>query len=183
MAGSPLWLKSAVAAVLLALAPPSAADEHLQPLYDALKEASGSAAEEIAQKIWGEWSKSGSPAMDLLLERGRAALGAGEVPRAVEHLSVLVEQAPDFAEGWNARATAYYRLGFYTLALADIRRTLALNPQHFGALGGLAVILEELDYTAEALAAWRAVQAIHPSQPQVRETVERLSRAVEGQSL
>lgn len=176
-------LNSAVAAILLALASPAGAEEHLQPLYDALREASGTAADEIAQKIWEEWSKSGSPAMDLLLERGREAIAVGDPERAVQHLSVLVEQAPGFAEGWNARATAYFQLGQYTLALSDIRRTLALNPQHFGALAGLAVILEELGYEPKALEAWRAVEAIYPTQPEVGLSVQRLSRVVEGEAL
>ena len=36
-------------------------------------------------------------------------------------------------------------------ALADIQDTLALNPRHYGAMSGFAVILEELDRPQDAL--------------------------------
>ena len=69
---------------------------------------------------------------------------AQEYDVAIEHLTALTDHAPDFAEGWNARATAFYLIGEYALAVADIERALALNPRHFGAMSGLAFILEEI---------------------------------------
>lgn len=122
------------------------------------------------------WSQSGSPAMDLLLRRGADAIEAEDYPAAIEHLSALVDHAPDFAEGWNARATAFFLMGEYALSLADIERTLALNPQHFGALGGLAAIFEQTGRPDLAIAAMRAVQALNPNRPEVGETIDRLER-------
>src|SRR5690606_3470319 len=87
--------------------------------------------------ILREWSKSGSPAMDLLLKRGREAMEAGDLKAAIEHLTALTDHAPEFAEGWNARATAYFLAGAFGPSVDDIRHTLALNPRHFGALAGL----------------------------------------------
>ena len=78
----------------------------LDDLFNKLKAADAQAAERIEQEIWIEWSKSGSAAMDLLLERGRRAMSDGQLDLAVEHFTALVDHAPDFAEGWNARATA-----------------------------------------------------------------------------
>ena len=83
--------------------------------------------------------------MDLLLQRGQEAMEAGDLDAAIEHFTALTDHAPDFAEGWNARATAFFQDERYGPALADIERTLALNPDHFGALMGLAMILEQLD--------------------------------------
>ncbi|WP_149866344.1 tetratricopeptide repeat protein [Tropicimonas marinistellae] len=139
--------------------------------------------EQIESSIIREWSKSGSPAMDLLLERGEEALEAGDIDAAIEHFTALTDHAPDFAEGWNARATAFFHADELGLSLADIERTLALNPQHFGALSGLAIILEELGYDAEALEAYRAVESIHPHRPPVKEAIERLEKEVEGARL
>ncbi|MCB1373049.1 MAG: hypothetical protein KDJ78_02510, partial [Rhodobacteraceae bacterium] len=94
------------------------------------------------QRIEGEivriWSHSGSDAMDLLLERGNAALAAEDYDLALELFSALTDHAPDFAEGWNARATTFYLLDEYALSIADVERVLALEPRHFGALAGLA---------------------------------------------
>ncbi len=122
------------------------------------------------------WSRSGSPAMDLLLGRAREAIEAEAYRLAVEHLSALVDHAPEFAEGWNARATAFYFLGEYSLSLADIEHVLALNPRHFGALEGLAAIMEELDEPELALRALQAAHAINPNRPSVQEGLARLER-------
>jgi len=137
----------------------------------------------VEDEIWRQWSRSGSASMDLLLERGREAMEAGAYMVAVEHLTALVDHAPDFAEGWNARATAYFHIGLYGPSIEDIRRTLVLEPRHFGALAGLALILEDLDRPEQALEAWLAAQAIHPHMPGIDEAIERLGRQVSGTDL
>lgn len=139
--------------------------------------------QQIEQAIIAEWSKSGSAAMDLLLSRGQKALNAGEMKTAIAHFSALVDHAPDFAEGWNARATAFFQAERYGPALADIERALALEPRHFGALTGLAIILEQVGYPEDALEAWRAVKAIHPHRPAVKEALDRLESEVGGRRL
>jgi Tfp pilus assembly protein PilF len=163
--------------------PAAAEDEALDPLFEALKDAEPPGAQEIENRIWEEWSKSGSSSMDLLLERGRDALQAGEIDVAIEHFSALVDHAPEFAEAYNSRATAYFQEGEYGLALEDIRQALALNPRHFGAMSGLAMILEEIGEEEGALEAWRAVADLNPSREGVREAIERLERQVEGVTL
>lgn len=131
---------------------------------------------DVEAAIWSRWSESGSPTADLLLDRGRTAMANEDLDTAIEHLTALVDHAPEFAEGYNARATAYYQAGLYGPALADIEMTLALNPQHFGALMGLALILEETGHPADALSAYRAVAAIHPHRPTLKDAIERLER-------
>jgi tetratricopeptide (TPR) repeat protein len=155
----------------------------LDELFTELSAADARGAQRIEREIWAEWSKSGSPAMDLLLERGRAAMQAGDTAAAIEHLTALTDHAPDFAEGWNARATAYFQAGEYGPSIADIGHTLALNPRHFGALSGLAAIFEELGDPKRALEAYRAALAIHPQLQGVKEAVERLEAEAAGQEL
>jgi Flp pilus assembly protein TadD len=121
--------------------------------------------------------------MDLLLERGRNALQEGEPEVAIEHLTALTDHAPDFAEGWNALATAYFQAGAYGPSVEDIGKTLTLNPRHFGALSGLGMILEELGDSDGALAAYKAALAIHPQLETVKESVERLEAEAAGQEL
>lgn len=131
---------------------------------------------QVEEQIWQKWSQSGSPSADLLLSRGREALEKGDPGVAVEHFTALIDHYPDFAEGYNGRATAYYQMDLYGPALEDIRVTLALNPRHFGAITGLALILEEMGHPDDALSAYRAVAAIHPHRPDVKDAVERLER-------
>lgn len=174
---------TAVAVIFFATAPLLAQSAPLDDLFMRLKSASADEAEAIEAEIWAEWSKSGSDAMDLLLSRGREAMTAGDAPLAVQHLTALVDHAPDFAEGWNARATAYYQMGEFGPAVADIARTLTLNPRHFGALSGLASIFEELGAADKAQAAYSAVLDINPHAKGARDAIARLSRAREGQDL
>jgi len=138
---------------------------------------------EIERRIWKEWEQSGSDAMDLLLERGQEAMRQGDPAKAVEHLTALVDHAPDFAAGWNARATAFFMLEEYGLSVADIQRTLALNPRHFGALAGLGMIYEAIDEPKAALRAYQAALAVHPHRPDVIDAIKRLTEETRGQSL
>ena len=177
-------LKSAVAALLLTAGPGLAQDDgRLDDLFTALRTAEGTDAQQIAGKIASEWSKSGSPAMDMLLDRGREALEAGETEAAIGHLTALIDHAPDFAEGYNARATAYFSERRFGPALADLRQTLALNPRHFGALTGLAVILSDLGAEEAALEAWREVERLFPASPQAEAQIQALERSVNGRTL
>jgi tetratricopeptide (TPR) repeat protein len=155
----------------------------LDGLFDRLKTAEAAEAGRIETEIWIEWSKSGSPAIDLLLQRGKDAMDLGDFPAAIEHFSAVIDQAPDFSEAWNGRATAYYMAGEFGPSVADIAQVLKLNPRHFGALSGLAMILEETGKPETALKAYRAALAIHPHLQGATEAVERLETEAEGQEL
>lgn len=170
-------------ALFCVLGPAFADQAALDELFARLPAASQDEADRITQSIWIEWSKSGSAAMDLLLERGHAAMAAGSPEIAVEHFTALIDHAPDFAEGYNARATAYFQTGDLGPAVADIARTLELNPRHFGALSGLGMIFEELQRPEQALAAYRAADAVNPHLPDVKDAIARLEAALSGQDL
>jgi tetratricopeptide (TPR) repeat protein len=180
-------LNRAVAALLMVVLTAMAAlaedSAKLDGLFDRLKTAGAAEAGRIESEIWIEWSKSGSPALDLLLQRGRDALALGDTRLAIEHFTAIIDQDPDFAEGWNARATAFFQAGEFGPSVADIAQVLQRNPRHFGALSGLGMILEESGNPERALEVYRAAQAIHPQMEGVNAAVERLSAASEGQEL
>lgn len=163
--------------------PAQAAGPSLDQLFDELSQPHQEGWQRIEDAIWLEWSRSGSPTMDLLLTQGREALEREEYDLAIGHLSALIDHAPEFAEGYNARATAFFQLGMYGPAMEDIRHVLELNPRHFAALTGLAVMLEEMGREAEALDAYRAVHRLHPHRPNVQEAIERLEHAVLGKRI
>ncbi len=155
----------------------------LDGLFERLKTADVEESARIDTEIWIEWSKSGSPALDLLLQRGRDAMDIGDIGLAIEHFTAIIDQAPDFAEGWNARATAFYQVGEYGPSIADIAKVLQLNPRHFGALSGLAAILEDSGKPERALEVYKAALAIHPHLEGVSEAVIRLETQAKGQEL
>ena len=81
------FLNRIVAAVLLLFLTCVAAmaqdSVKLDDLFTRLKSAGEDEAGRIETEIWIEWSKSGSPAMDLLLQRGRDALALGDTKTAM----------------------------------------------------------------------------------------------------
>ncbi|WP_286134857.1 tetratricopeptide repeat protein [Neptunicoccus cionae] len=157
--------------------------ETLDQLFQELKTAEPDQWEGIEKQIFQELSKSGSAAMDLLLERGRDELREGNFDVAIMHFSALIDHAPEFAEGWNARATAWFAKERYGLSMVDIRQTLLLEPRHFRALMGLALILERLDRKKDALEIYKQVREIHPNRPEVEPAIERLGADLEGVAL
>lgn len=174
---------AAFVAIFLCAGVAGAQTAALDELFDRLPAADVREAENIEREIWIEWSKSGSPSMDLLLERGRDAMAAGMPDVAVEHLTALIDHAPDFAEGWNARATAYFQTGDLGPSVSDIGHVLTLNPRHFGALAGLGMIFEQLEQPDKALEVYKAALAINPHLNDVKESIERLEKTVAGQDL
>jgi Flp pilus assembly protein TadD len=176
-------LNSAFAALVIVTSGAFAQADNLDTLLERLSDPEIANWEAVEQRVYESWSQSGSPAMDLLLERGRAALEAEDYTAAIAHLTALTDHAPGFAEGWNARATAFFLADMYGPAIQDIRVTLSLNPRHFGALSGLGLMMDELGYSDFALEAYRAAQAIHPHRPNINDAVERLEQEQEGEAL
>lgn len=182
--------KSIVAALLVGVwistplaAQTSADNERLNLLFEQLLEAEPGDAERIQGQIDSELSKSGSAAMDLLLRRGEDALESGDPNIAVEHFTALVDHAPDFAEGYNGRAAAYYQLGLYGPAIDDLRQTLVIEPRHVAAMSGVAFILEELERVDDALEVWEHIQSISPADSEATQMIERLNVMRSGESL
>lgn len=170
------------ALLAVTLAVPAGAQD-LDALYDRLKAASPQDAPMIEQEIEGAWQRSGSAAMDLLLQRGQEALAVGDADTAIDHFSALIDHAPGFAEGWNARAAAFFQKGMFGQALDDIAHVLALDPRHFTAIQGLAAMLAEMDRPEDAIEAYNAALAIHPNMSGIRDEIERLKIEDAGQEI
>jgi tetratricopeptide (TPR) repeat protein len=156
-------------------------DTRLGPLFARLQTTtSASEAESIEGRIWRIWGESGKTAVAQLMREGVVAMAEGRYPAALDRFDRLVEQAPDFAEGWNKRATVYYLMGNYPASVLDIRRTLELEPRHFGALSGLGLIYDALDDPAAALRSFEAAVAIDPHLETAQERIKELRRQLGG---
>jgi len=164
-------------------APATADDADLDALIAQLADPATENATRLERQITGEWSKSGSRAMDLLLHRGRDALRDEKFREAVEHFTALTDHAPDFAEGWNGRAQAFSHMDEFGLAIADIGRVLSLNPDHFEALGGLGLILEALEEHEHALEAYQRAAELNPHRDEYSEGIERLGALAGGRDI
>jgi tetratricopeptide (TPR) repeat protein len=124
--------------------------------------------------IQQRWARSGSDTADLLMQRADAALAGGDRPLAIEILDRIIALDPEWAEAWNRRATVFFLEDDLSRSAADIQEVLAREPRHFGALMGLAGILERIGDERKALEAYERVLSIYPLLPAAQKGVERL---------
>jgi tetratricopeptide (TPR) repeat protein len=120
-----------------------------------------------AHDSWAIWHRSGDPAIDARLAQGIALMGSGSLPEAIEAFSDVIARAPDFAEGWNKRATAYYLMGDLDRSLADCEEVVKRNPAHFGALSGFGLIYLQKDDLPKAAEYFEKALAVDPTLIQV----------------
>jgi tetratricopeptide (TPR) repeat protein len=119
-------------------------------------------AARAAAALWQMWHRSGRPALDALLRDGIEAMERRALAEADTLFTRLIEAAPEFAEGWNKRATVRYLARDYAGSIADCRCTLARNPNHFGALSGQALCHLALGEYREAADLCRRALVVHP---------------------
>lgn len=176
-------LLAALAAALMLGSPASGQDARLDQMFEALRVAPAPEAARLGEEIRVRLANSGSPAMNLLLKRGRAALAEGDTALALELLGALTDNAPEFAEGWHARAVARAEAGLMGPAMGDLEHSLALNPRNFAAIYSLGALLEEIGLPDLAAEAYARVARIHPHFDDASEALDRLDLGTQGTDL
>ncbi len=138
----------------------------LDELFDILSETTdASEAAPIAREIWRVWGLPKNSKASVPLVQGVVHMAKGALPDARSSFDQVIAIDPDFAEGWNKRATVAYMQGDFDNSVHDIQKTLALEPRHFGALSGLALIYENLGKEETALDILLQVKEIYPGMP------------------
>jgi len=141
----------------------------------------------LATKVTGTieriWRLPGGDTVNLLIDRASDAANKNNPDLALKLLDAAVDLAPDYAEAWSRRAFVYYLKGDTARALGDLRRTLALEPNHFKALEGLSKILEEQGQKKGALKALEQLYRINPNTPGAKTSIDNLKKDVEGQGI
>jgi tetratricopeptide (TPR) repeat protein len=151
----------------------------LDALFRTLRETRDPAeAQRVERAIWQRWMESGDARVDAQLLSGVQAMARRDHRAALAVFDAIVAAAPGFAEGWNKRATVHWLLGDHAASLRDIDRTLALEPRHFGALSGLALIHEAHGRIFEALDALERIARIHPRLPDLAARIASLERCL-----
>ncbi|UVK56507.1 hypothetical protein DBIPINDM_003119 [Mesorhizobium sp. AR02] len=183
----PVWAaddQPAAPAAPEAPAAPMTKQARLDKLFSDLKrERNEKAAERIAGNIWSEWFQSGSASIDLMMLWSQKAMDNQKFGVALDFLDQVVTLQPTYAEGWNRRATVHFMMKNYGKSMADIDRTLQLEPRHFGALSGLAQIMALTGHKQSALEAWQKVLAIYPMMRSAQDQVATLSEELAGEGI
>jgi len=137
-------IKQTILIILLSImtqTPALAGSTILDSLFLDLKHASSvEEARKLEQVIWKQWMLSGDDQIDELMQQAMQKRRSYDFNGAIEVLNKIIKQKPDYAEGWNQRATVYFHQEKYEESLIDIAKTLELEPRHFGSLAGRAVI-------------------------------------------
>ena len=159
-------------------------DPRLNDLFAQLKSATGYLkARTIEQQIWQIWLQSDNTEVTQLMGDGVEAMNSEDYKTAIADFTKITQLAPAFAEGWNKRATVLWMVGDYQGSLADVDKTLRLEPRHFGALSGLGMINADLDREEDAIAAFERVLAIDPNMPGVVERIEELKQKLKDKQI
>jgi tetratricopeptide (TPR) repeat protein len=122
--------------------------------------------------VWRVWMRSGDARADALLASGIRHMEDGRMGAAVADFTRAIEIRPEFAEGWNKRATAYYLMGDLEQSLHDCDEVIRRNPSHFGALSGYGLIYVQRGELERALEYFERALAINPNLEGVQHSIE-----------
>jgi tetratricopeptide (TPR) repeat protein len=152
-------------------------EEVLDRLFAQLRQADNEEMAKVLESaIQAMWLRSGSDTADVLMKQAGAAMEKKSFGSALAILDAVVELNPDFAEGWNRRATVHFLRGDYTSSQADIERVLELEPRHYGALSGLGAIEKERGNGRAALRALRRARTINPKLEDIDDRIRKLEQ-------
>lgn len=140
-------------------------------------------AARLTQEIWSIWRHADVPAVQWMMMESQRFMNAGSLDSALGGFSLIVEAAPNFAEGWHKRATVHFLIGNFKESIQDIRKTVTLEPRHFGAYAGLGLIYLKMGQEKAALKALERALEINPHLPGTRKTVEELREKLEGEKI
>ena len=159
-------------------------DTRLNDLFDRLRATQDRAeAQEIEGTIWEIWTESENANVNRAMLTGIALMHAGQLGSALNKFNEVIQLAPDFAEGWNKRATLFYLMNKFDRSVNDIAQTLKLEPRHFGALSGLGLINQTIGQTNAAIKAFEHALDINPHLSGLREKVTKMKKIKLGRKI
>ena len=155
-----------------------ATPDDLPALFRQLRDSDDLVRALTENSIWQTWSRSGDAKVDALFKVGVEQMTQGRTEAAIDTFTEIIRRKPDFAEGWNKRATIYFLVGDYDKSLADCDEVIKRNPQHWGALSGYGQIYLQLDRPEEALTYFQRALAVNPNLQNVENMIQQLKQVV-----
>lgn len=151
------------------------------PLLNSLRDDNELVRNTAEQSIWRIWARSGDPTVDRLYARGIREMNEGSMVRAISTFTEIIKLKPDFAEGWNKRATLYFMTEQYDKSLEDCDEVMKRNPYHFGALSGYGHIHVEFRLFEQAIEYFQRALKINPNMGSVARLIDRLEQQIKVQ--
>lgn len=151
-------------------------------LVQAMRDEDARVRDAAQNVMWAIWLRSGDDDIDTLMAEGAQLMEQEEYAEAVEIFDQIIARAPQFAEGYNKRATVYYLMQAYDKSIADIHRTLELNPVHFGALSGMGLCYLGLEEPRQALGWFERAVAVNPNLDSIQHYIQQIREFLRNQT-
>ena len=150
-------------------------DARLEDLFEILSTTESDVQiNEVTSSIWDIWHETNDPSIEADFYRGLESMRTGDLLMAVAFFTRVIDKNPNFAEGWNKRATVYYMLGKFNSSMMDINATLKLEPRHFGAMDGMGLIFIHLEQFDKAIDIYDQMLKIFPNNSSTKQKKEML---------
>ena len=150
-------------------------DPRLNNLFKKLNETENQdEIRDLISDIWNIWYEVDDPKVIEYFEKGIQAMNLRNYPLAIRFFNKLIEEDPNFAEGWNKRATVHFMMGNFDQSMQDIIKTLELEPRHFGALDGMGLIFIHQGQFQQALDVYDKMLEIFPFSVKTMDKKERI---------
>ena len=150
-------------------------DPRLNNLFKKLNETENQdEIRDLISDIWIIWYEVDDPKVIEYFEKGIQAMNLRNYPLAIRFFNNLIEEDPNFAEGWNKRATVHFMMGNFDQSMQDIIKTLELEPRHFGALDGMGLIFIHQGQFQQALDVYDKMLEIFPFSVKTMDKKERI---------
>ena len=150
-------------------------DARLEDLFDILSTTESDVQiNEVTSNIWDIWYETNDPSIEEDFYRGLESMRTGDLIMSVAFFTRVIDKNPNFAEGWNKRATVYYMLGKFDASMMDIYETLKLEPRHFGAMDGMGLIFIHLEKFDKAIDIYDQMLKIFPNNSFTKQKKEML---------
>lgn len=151
-------------------------DERLDDLFSTLLISTDlTTIRSTENQIWEIWFNHANDDVEQLIQMGVTRMNYNRYAEAMLIFTQLIENFPDYAEGWNRRATLHYILGNLDESVADIEKVLELEPRHFGALSGLGLVYLQQKQLSKAKQAFENLVDLHPNSPNAQENLLRVT--------
>ena len=150
-------------------------DPRLNNLFKKLNETENQdEIRDLISDIWNIWYEVDDPKVIEYFEKGIQAMNLRNYPLAIRFFNNLIEEDPNFAEGWNKRATVHFMMGNFDQSMQDIIKTLELEPRHFGALDGMGLIFIHQGQFQQAIDVYDKMLEIFPFSLKTMDKKERI---------
>lgn len=148
-------------------------DARLAELFEVLQDTRDDQTIRVTEnRIWQIWLQHSNADVQELMVVGTQRMNAERYAEAMVVFNRLTESFPDYAEGWNKRATLHYVLGNLDESISDIEKTLALEPRHFGALSGLGMVYIQRKQLSQAKQAFEDLIRVHPNSRNAQQNLQ-----------